>query len=295
MKTKLIDGKLISSDIRLEITEDVSKLKNEYNIAPKLCVILIGDDPASHVYVRNKQKSAISAGMHAEDYKFSEKDNTENVIKLINKLNSDKTVNGILVQLPLPENFDKDEIINSIDPLKDVDGLHPYNVGLLSLGQPRFIPATPFGISELLNRNNIEVEGSNMVIIGRSNIVGIPLANLFVQKNENFNATVTVCHSRSKNISEYTLNADIIIAAIGQANYLHSDMVKPGAAIIDVGINRISDDTKKSGFRLVGDVDFESMMGKAGAITPVPGGVGPMTIAMLLKNTYNASLLQMKQ
>ena len=293
MKTKLIDGKLISSDIRLEITKDVSKLKNEYNIVPKLCVILIGDDPASHVYVRNKQKSAISAGMYAEDYKFSDNDNTENIIKLIKKLNNDKTVNGILVQLPLPENFDKDEIINSIDPLKDVDGLHPHNVGLLSLGQPRFIPATPFGISELLNRNNIEVEGSNMVIIGRSNIVGIPLANLFVQKNKNFNATVTVCHSRSKNISEYTLNADIIIAAIGQANYLHSDMVKPGAAIIDVGINRISDDTKKSGFRLVGDVDFESMMGKAGAITPVPGGVGPMTIAMLLKNTYNASLLQM--
>ena len=198
-----------------------------------------------------------------------------------------------MVQLPLPGNFDKDEIINSIDPLKDVDGLHPHNVGLLSLGQPRFIPATPFGISELLNRNNIEVEGSNMVIIGRSNIVGIPLANLFVQKNKNFNATVTVCHSRSKNISEYTLNADIIIAAIGQANYLHSDMVKSGSVIIDVGINRISDDTKKSGFRLVGDVDFESMMGKVDAITPVPGGVGPMTIAMLLKNTFNAALLQM--
>ena len=293
MKTKLIDGKLISSDIRLEITEDVSKLKNEYNIVPKLCVILIGDDPASHVYVRNKQKSAISAGMYAEDYKFSENDNTENVIKLINKFNNDKTVNGILVQLPLPGNFDKDEIINSIEPLKDVDSLHPHNVGLLSLGQPRFIPATPFGISELLNRNNIEVEGSNMVIIGRSNIVGIPLANLFVQKNKNFNATVTVCHSRSKNISEYTLNADIIIAAIGQANYLHSDMVKSGSVIIDVGINRISDDTKKSGFRLVGDVDFESMMGKVDAITPVPGGVGPMTIAMLLKNTFNAALLQM--
>ena len=293
MKTKLIDGKLISSEIRLEITADVSKLKNEYNIVPKLCVILIGDDPASHVYVRNKQKSAISAGMYAEDYKFSDNDNTENVIKLIKKLNNDKAVNGILVQLPLPENFDKDKIINSIDPLKDVDGLHPHNVGLVSLGQPQFIPATPFGISELLNRNNIKVEGSNMVIIGRSNIVGIPLANLFVQKNKNFNATVTVCHSRSKNISEYTLNADIVIAAIGQANYLHSDMIKPGSVIIDVGINRISDDTKKSGFRLVGDVDFESMMGKASAITPVPGGVGPMTIAMLLKNTYNASLLQM--
>ena len=293
MKTKLIDGKLISSDIRLEITEDVSKLKNEYNIVPKLCVVLIGDDPASHVYVRNKQKSAISAGMSAEDYKFTENDNTENVIKLIEKLNNDKTVNGILVQLPLPGNFDKDKIINSIDPLKDVDGLHPHNVGLLSLGQSRFIPATPFGISEMLNRNNIEVEGSNMVIIGRSNIVGIPLANLFVQKNKNFNATVTVCHSRSKNISEYTLNADIIIAAIGQANYLRSDMVKPGSVIIDVGINRISDDTKKSGFRLVGDVDFEPMLGKVSAITPVPGGVGPMTIAMLLKNTYNASLLQM--
>ena len=293
MKTKLIDGKLISSEIRLEITADVSKLKNEYNIVPKLCVILIGDDPASHVYVRNKQKSAISAGMYAEDYKFSDNDNTENVIKLIKKLNNDKAVNGILVQLPLPENFDKDKIINSIDPLKDVDGLHPHNVGLLSLGQPSFIPATPFGISELLNRNNIKVEGSNMVIIGRSNIVGIPLANLFVQKNKNFNATVTVCHSRSKNISEYTLNADIVIAAIGQANYLHSDMIKLGSVIIDVGINRISDDTKKSGFRLVGDVDFESMMGKVSAITPVPGGVGPMTIAMLLKNTYNASLLQM--
>ena len=293
MKTKLIDGKLISSDIRSEITQDVSKLKNEYNIVPKLCVVLIGDDPASQVYVRNKQKSAISAGMHAEDYKFTENDNTENVIKLINKLNDDKTVNGILVQLPLPSNFDKDKIINSIDPLKDVDRLHPHNVGLLSLGQPRFIPATPFGISEMLNRNNIEVEGSNMVIIGRSNIVGIPLANLFVQKNKNFNATVTVCHSRSKNISEYTLNADIIIAAIGQANYLRSDMVKPGSVIIDVGINRISDDTKKSGFRLVGDVDFESMIGKVDAITPVPGGVGPMTIAMLLKNTYNAALLQM--
>ena len=210
-------------------------------------------------------------------------------------MNLDEKVHGILIQLPLPKHINTSKVLNYINPLKDVDGLHPHNVGLLSLGQPRFIPATPFGISELLNRNNIEVEGSNMVIIGRSNIVGIPLANLFVQKNENFNATVTVCHSRSKNISEYTLNADIIIAAIGQANYLHSDMVKPGSAIIDVGINRISDDTKKSGFRLVGDVDFESMMGKAGAITPVPGGVGPMTIAMLLKNTYNASLLQMKQ
>jgi methylenetetrahydrofolate dehydrogenase (NADP+)/methenyltetrahydrofolate cyclohydrolase len=230
--------------------------------------------------------------MHAEDYKFSTSDTTESVINLINDLNNDPYINGILVQLPLPENFNKEKIIYSIDPLKDVDGLHPFNVGLVSLGQPRFIPATPFGISEMLNRTNINVEGSNIVIIGRSNIVGIPLGNLFVQKMKNFNSTITICHSRTKNISEYTKNADIVMAAIGSANFLTLDMVKENSVIIDVGINRVEDNSKKSGFRLVGDVDYQSMIGFVKAITPVPGGVGPMTIAMLLKNTYKAAIIQ---
>lgn len=292
MKSQIIDGKVISAQVRSEISVDVSKLKNDHNIIPKLAVILIGDDAASQVYVRNKQKSALSIGMHAEDYKFSTSDTTESVINLINDLNNDPYINGILVQLPLPENFNKEKIIYSIDPLKDVDGLHPFNVGLVSLGQPRFIPATPFGISEMLNRTNINVEGSNIVIIGRSNIVGIPLGNLFVQKMKNFNSTITICHSRTKNISEYTKNADIVMAAIGSANFLTLDMVKENSVIIDVGINRVEDNSKKSGFRLVGDVDYQSMIGFVKAITPVPGGVGPMTIAMLLKNTYKAAIIQ---
>lgn len=292
MKSQIIDGKVISAQVRSEISVDVSKLKSDRNIIPKLAVILIGDDAASQVYVRNKQKSALSIGMHAEDYKFSSSDTTESVINLIKDLNNDPYTNGILVQLPLPENFNKEKIIYSINPLKDVDGLHPFNVGLVSLGQPRFIPATPFGISEMLNRANINVEGSNIVIIGRSNIVGIPLGNLFVQKMKNFNSTITICHSRTKNISEYTKNADIVMAAIGSVNFLTIDMVKENSVIIDVGINRVEDNSKKSGFRLVGDVDYESMIGFVKAITPVPGGVGPMTIAMLLKNTYKAAIIQ---
>ena len=294
VNTQIIDGKLLSSEIRSEITIDVDEFKNTYDITPKLAVILVGNDPASQVYVRNKQRSAISVGMDAIDYKFSSDDNSESVIKLIYQLNNDPLTHGILVQLPLPSNFDKDKIINSIDPLKDVDGLHPFNVGLVSLGQPRFVPATPYGISEMLIRNNLEVEGSNIVIIGRSNIVGIPLGNLFVQKLKNFNSTITICHSNTKNISEYTKNADIVMAALGRANFLTAEMVRENAIIIDVGINRVEDNTKKSGFRLVGDVDYDSMIGHAKAITPVPGGVGPMTIAMLLKNTYKAALIQNK-
>ena len=294
MNTQIIDGKLLSSNIRSEIAKDVGVFKNKYDITPKLAVILVGDDPASQVYVRNKQRSAISVGMDAVDYKFSSNDTDASVIDLIKQLNNDSMTHGILVQLPLPQNFDKDIIINSIDPLKDVDGLHPFNVGLVSLGQPRFIPATPYGISEMLIRNNLEVEGSNIVIIGRSNIVGIPLGNLFVQKMKNFNSTITICHSNTKNISEYTQKADIVMAALGRAKFLTVDMVKENSVIIDVGINRIEDNSKKSGYRLVGDVDYDSMIGHVKAITPVPGGVGPMTIAMLLKNTYKASVIQNK-
>ena len=294
MNTQIIDGKLLSSNIRSEIAKDVGVFKNKYDITPKLAVILVGDDPASQVYVRNKQRSAISVGMDAVDYKFSSNDTDASVIDLIKQLNNDSMTHGILVQLPLPQNFDKDLIINSIDPLKDVDGLHPFNVGLVSLGQPRFIPATPYGISEMLIRNNLEVEGSNIVIIGRSNIVGIPLGNLFVQKMKNFNSTITICHSNTKNISEYTQNADIVMAALGRAKFLTVDMVKENSIIIDVGINRIEDNSKKSGYRLVGDVDYDPMIGYVKAITPVPGGVGPMTIAMLLKNTYKASVIQNK-
>ena len=294
MNTQIIDGKLLSSNIRSEIAEDVDVFKNKFDITPKLAVILVGDDPASQVYVRNKQRSAISVGMDAVDYKFSSNDTSASVIDLIKQLNNDSMTHGILVQLPLPQNFDKDLIINSIDPLKDVDGLHPFNVGLVSLGQPRFIPATPYGISEMLIRNKLEVEGTNIVIIGRSNIVGIPLGNLFVQKMKNFNSTITICHSNTKNISEYTQKADIVMAALGRAKFLTVDMVKENSVIIDVGINRIEDNSKKSGYRLVGDVDYDSMIGHVKAITPVPGGVGPMTIAMLLKNTYKASVIQNK-
>tara|TARA_B100000945_G_scaffold80469_1_gene62083 strand:- start:7416 stop:8300 length:885 start_codon:yes stop_codon:yes gene_type:complete len=294
LNTQIIDGKLLSSNIRSEIAEDVDVFKNKFDITPKLAVILVGDDPASQVYVRNKQRSAISVGMDAVDYKFSSNDTGASVIDLIKQLNNDSMTHGILVQLPLPQNFDKDLIINSIDPLKDVDGLHPFNVGLVSLGQPRFIPATPYGISEMLIRNNLEVEGTNIVIIGRSNIVGIPLGNLFVQKMKNFNSTITICHSNTKNISEYTQKADIVMAALGRAKFLTVDMVKENSVIIDVGINRIEDNSKKSGYRLVGDVDYDSMIGHVKAITPVPGGVGPMTIAMLLKNTYKASVIQNK-
>ena len=250
---------------------------------------MVGEDPASKVYVRNKKKSATSVGMEALDYYLPESTTQKELEEYVRKLSEDVKIDGILVQLPLPAHIDQEKIINVINPDKDVDGLHPYNVGLLVKGQPRFVPATPAGVQYILSESGIEVVGKHVVICGRSEIVGKPLGLLLIQRNKNANATVTMCHSRTENIRNITKQADVLIVAVGQQNFIKADMVKKGAVIIDVGTNRIQDATRKSGYRLVGDVDFENVKKIASAITPVPGGVGPMTIAMLLKNTLESA------
>ena len=284
---KIIDGKLISSQIKEEIKEEVEKLKNEKGITPGLAFILVGEDPASKIYVKNKGKTCEQLGIHSITETLPEETTEVTLLEHINKFNVDKNIHGILVQLPLPKHFNEQKVIEVIDFRKDVDGFHPQNIGRLVTGSESFIPCTPYGITELLKRSNIETKGINAVVIGRSNIVGKPMANLLLKKE--FNSTVTVCHSATGDIKSYTLNADIIIVAMGKANFLKGDMIKEGCAIIDVGMNRIEDSSKKSGYRLTGDADFEDCYDKCSRITPVPGGVGPMTIAMLMKNTLESA------
>lgn len=285
---RIIDGTKTAAAIRLEIAEDVKKLKRR-KIQPGLAVVLVGSDPASQVYVRMKKRACADLGIASFDYDLSSKTTEKKLLSLINTLNNDKKVHGILVQLPLPKQIDEAKVLNAIDPEKDVDGFHPVSVGKMLSGEETFLPCTPNGCKELLMRYGYDPAGKHVVIIGRSNIVGKPMAAILMQKAEGANATVTVCHSRTKNLSKFTQQADIIIAAIGVPNFLKARMVKKGVVVIDVGVNRVEDKSKKSGYRLVGDVDFKSVSKKAKAITPVPGGVGPMTITMLMKNTVESA------
>jgi len=282
----ILDGKKIAQDIRSEIKSDIEKFKSEGGGVPGLVTILVGDNPASQIYVRNKIKACEEIGMKTKAETPSADITETELLNLINRYNRDPEYHGILVQLPLPKHIDEDKIIESVSPNKDVDGFHPINVGKLVIGKETFRSCTPAGIQELLIRYKIETKGKHVVVLGRSNIVGKPIANIMLQKKVYANSIVTVCHSAAPDVSYFTKQADILIAAIGSAQFVKVDMVKDGVVVIDVGINRIEDKTKSSGFRVVGDVDFDEVSKKASYITPVPGGVGPMTIAMLLKNTY---------
>ena len=285
--TKIIDGKLISSQIKSEIKSETEKLKLEKGLTPGLAFILVGDNPASKVYVKNKGKSCAELGFHSVTEILPENISESDLLKYLKNFNADKTIHGILVQLPLPKHINEQKVIEAIDYKKDVDGFHPLNAGKMVIGEKCFLPCTPFGILELLKRSGTETRGKDAVIIGRSNIVGKPVANLLLRKD--YDCTVTVCHSRTKNIQEHSSGADILIAAIGKANFVTKDFIKEGCVIIDVGINRIVDVNSKTGFKITGDVNFEDCYDKCGKITPVPGGVGPMTIAMLMKNTLDSA------
>ncbi len=284
----LIDGKKVASDIRNELKDKISQLKAEGKNVPGLVAIIVGDDPASQIYVSSKGKACEEIGMRTKTERLSADISESELLKLIQSYNQNNDYNGILVQLPLPKHINEDKVIETISNKKDVDGFHPISVGNLVIGKDTFASCTPAGIQELLIRYKIETKGKHVVVVGRSNIVGKPIANIMLQKAEGANSIVTIVHSAAKDISYYTKQADILIAAIGKAEMIKADMVKDGVVVIDVGINRIDDSTKAKGYRIVGDVDFENVSKKASFITPVPGGVGPMTIAMLLSNTYKA-------
>ncbi len=286
----LIDGKKVSVDLQQELKASVEQDRAKTGKVPGLVVIIVGQDPASQVYVRNKAKTCKEIGMNSTVIELPAETPQQELLDRLAALNADPEVHGILVQQPLPRHIDEMAVTLAIDPKKDVDGFHPENVGNMVLGHldECYISCTPYGILELLGRYGIETKGKHCVVVGRSNIVGKPMANLMLQKLDATNCTVTICHSASRDIPSLTRQADILIAAIGKARFIPADMVKPGAVVIDVGINRIEDASTKSGFRLVGDVDFEQVAPISSAITPVPGGVGPMTIAMLLKNTLQS-------
>ena len=276
---ELIDGKKVAEHTRAEIAKGVEKLKNETGTVPGLAAVLVGENPASEIYVRNKRKACSNVGIYSEEHKLPAETTEEQLLQLVDKLNKDNNVHGILVQLPLPDHINETNILRAVSPLKDVDGFHPENVGRLVEGNPRFISCTPYGIIIMLEYYNIDIKGKEAVIVGRSNIVGKPVSLLLLHRH----ATVTICHSRTKDLGEVTRRADILVAAIGRANFVTEDMVKEGAVVIDVGINRREDG------KLTGDVDFENVSKKASYITPVPGGVGPMTISMLLWNTLESA------
>jgi len=280
----------VAEAVYQRVTTDLEKLKTR-GILPKLTVILVGNDPASKVYVGRKEKTSKKLGMDSETIYLPEETTEQELLDLISRLNDDPQVHGILVQLPLPQHIDEQKVILHIHPDKDVDCFHPRNVGLLVSGDPYVLPCTPAGIVEILKYYKIEVQSKHAVVIGRSNIVGKPMANLLLQKNEHANATVTVVHSRTKDLAEHTRRADILIAAMGRPRFVTADMIKKGAVVIDVGINRVAADNEK-GYALVGDVDYERALPRVAAITPVPGGVGPMTIAMLMRNTLNVAARQ---
>jgi methylenetetrahydrofolate dehydrogenase (NADP+)/methenyltetrahydrofolate cyclohydrolase len=284
----LIDGKKVASEIKSELKKQIDELLQAGKNPPGLTAILVGENPASEIYVTSKGKACEEIGMRSKTEKLPSSISEEELISLIKNLNDDSSVNGILVQLPLPKHINENKVIESVSPQKDVDGFHPINVGNLVIGKDGFAPCTPAGIQELLRRYKIETKGKHVVVLGRSNIVGKPIANLMLQKKADANSIVTICHSAAKDLAYYTKMADILIAAIGQPNFVKGDMVKEGVVVIDVGINRVEDKSKAKGYRVVGDVEFESAAQKASYITPVPGGVGPMTIAMLLKNTFKA-------
>ena len=291
MTAKIIDGKQIAREIRMEVADQVQDFTATNLTTPHLAVILVGDDPASKVYVGNKHRAAEEAGMTTSDITLPYDTSQKDLVREVDRLGSDSNVHGILVQLPLPDHLDQYPVIEAINPMKDVDGLHPVNVGLLSKGRKRFAPATPAGIQEMLVREGHDPSGKHVVVVGRSEIVGKPIAALLMQKADGANATVTVCHSRTTDIPSITRRADILIAAIGSPEYITANMLAEKAVVIDVGVNRVEAPERKRGYKLVGDVEFKSASGVASAITPVPGGVGPMTIAMLLKNTLLAAKL----
>ncbi len=282
---KILSGTELAEKMRQEMKNEIAELKDKYNLIPGLAVVLVGDNPASISYVKGKEKACAEVGIMSREYKFDANYQEVELLKLIETLNKDESIHGILVQLPLPDHINEEKVLYAIDPDKDVDGFHPVNVGKLMIGADCFLPCTPHGIQQLIIRNGIEISGRHVVIVGRSNIVGKPLAMIFVQKKSGANATVTMCHTGTKNMGEYTRQADILVVAAGRPHTINADMVREGAVVIDVGVNRIEDPTKKSGFRLIGDVEFEEVSQKASAISPVPGGVGPMTITMLLYNT----------
>ena len=286
----IIDGKQIAAQMREELKNEVTKLKED-GIVPGLGVILIGEDPASISYVTAKERACKEIGIYSDDNHLPADTSQAELMNPVNKMNDDPKINGILVQLPLPKHMDESEVLLAINPNKDVDGFHPTNIGKMVAGEKAFLPCTPHGIIMLLKRSGVKIEGAEVVVVGRSNIVGKPIANMLIQKSDTGNATVTVCHTRTRNLSDHTLRADIIIAAAGRPNTITADMVKDGAVVIDVGVNRIEDASKKRGYRLAGDVDFEGIKEKASLITPVPGGVGPMTITMLLYNTVESAKL----
>lgn len=286
MGATIIDGKAIAAEIRAEVAVKVKKIK-ENGITPCLAVILVGENPASVSYVTGKQKALSEVGMNDRSIRLPENTDESELLGIIGKLNEDDSVHGILVQLPLPKHIDEEKIILAIKPEKDVDGFHPMNVGNLVIGKKTFLPCTPHGIIVLLEKMGIETDGKHAVVVGRSNIVGKPVSLLLARKN--INCTVTICHTGTKNMKEMTRLADILVVASGKPHTVTKDMVKPGATVIDVGVNRIPDDSKKSGFRLVGDCDFDEIKEIASFITPVPGGVGPMTISMLICNTLLAA------
>jgi methylenetetrahydrofolate dehydrogenase (NADP+)/methenyltetrahydrofolate cyclohydrolase len=287
MTASIIDGKAIAESVREQVRQSVVRMKEEYGYTPGLATVLVGEDPASATYVRSKRKTCEDLGIRSIGHELPVDATQEQVEQLVASLNADPNVNGILVQLPLPKHLNEEAVLNTISLEKDVDGFHPVNIGRLAMKgrDPLFIPCTPYGCIVLLEESGIPIRGAEAVVVGRSNIVGLPVAML-LQKRD---ATVTICHSRTRDLAEHIRKADIVIAAIGQTEMITGDMLKPGAAVIDVGINQKADPTAKRGYRLVGDVDFESAKEVAGAITPVPGGVGPMTIAMLMKNTLRAA------
>ncbi len=284
MTGKIIDGKEFAASVRAKVAEHVARLKTDHNVTPGLAVVLVGEDPASEVYVRNKGKSTLEVGMNSYEHKLPADTSEEDLLALITQLNEDPAVHGILCQLPLPDHLDEELVINSIVPEKDVDGFHISNVGLLSTGQKSMVPCTPLGCLMMLRDHHGSLSGLNAVVVGRSNIVGKPMANLLLKDS----CTVTIAHSRTKNIEALCRTADIVVAAVGRPEMVTGEWIKEGATVIDVGINRIPHPEKEGKTKLVGDVDFASAVEKAGAITPVPGGVGPMTIACLLANTVTA-------
>ena len=286
--SKLIDGKKIAAEIKSEIAAEIKRLEGEGKRSPHLAAILVGEDGASKTYVASKEKASKEVGFTSSVYRYPENISEQELLDAVNFLNNDPEIDGFIIQLPLPKHISESKIIEAVSPSKDVDGFNPVNVGKMILGFSTFLPATPFGIQMLLERSNVETAGKHCVVLGRSNIVGTPIANMLSRNASNANCTVTLCHSKTENLAEITRQADILIVAIGKPFFLKADMVKEGATVIDVGIHRIEDKNSEKGYRIVGDVDFDNVAPKCSHITPVPGGVGPMTIVSLLSNTLKA-------
>lgn len=289
MTARILDGQALAQDMRAELKAEVDRMQAEHGLVPGLSVVLVGDDPASMSYVKGKRKAAAEMGVHSVESKFDADVSQQDLLAEIDRLNKNDSVHGILVQLPLPGGLDEEAALNAINPDKDADGLHPMNLGRLIRGQEGFLPCTPHGVQQILMRSGIDVAGKHVVVVGRSTLVGRPLANILTKKGPGANATVTLCHTGTEDLAYHTLQADILVAATGVRNTITADMVKPGVVVVDVGVQRIDDASRKRGWRLVGDVDFEGVKEVASAITKVPGGVGPWTITMLLYNTIQAA------